>query len=100
MFHMEQLTPVSAASERWYNMSIIRKITLFESFNKVHKLIMPLYIIEYDSGTLTTAYSFMDLPKRAKKIIKTSHYDTGYNHKFTEIDGTLRTLHITEYERL
>ena len=96
---MEQLNAVNAALERWYNMSIINKITLFELFNKVHKLITPLYVIEYNSGTITTAHDFISLPKQAKKIIKTSYYNTGYKHKFTEINGSQNDLHITEYER-
>lgn len=99
MFHMEQLNAVNAVSERWYNMSIINKITLFELFNKVHKLITPLYVIEYNSGTITTAHDFVSLPKQAKKIIKTSHYNTGYKYKFRTLYGISNELYITEYER-
>lgn len=81
-------------------MSIINKLTLVELFDKAHKTVSPLFIIEYDSGVLKSARDFASLPKFAKKIIKTSYYNSGYNHKFTEINGTLNDLHITEYERL
>ena len=84
-------------------MSIITKLSLFEFYNKAHKIISPYYVIEYDSGVVEIKKTFKDLPKRAKKIIKTGRYlitVDGYKKSWNFQEGTTTDLYSTIYERL
>ena len=96
---MEQLNAANVVSERWYNMSIITKLSLFEFYNKAHKIISPYYVIEYESGVVEIKKTFKDLPKQAKKIIKNNHYTVDYKKNFYYQEGKTSDLYSTIYER-
>ena len=80
-------------------MSIISKLSLFEFYNKIHKISSTYYVIEYVSGVVEYKRTFKELPKRAKKIIETNHYNSDYKKSFYIQEGTTTDLYSTIFER-